>query len=92
MRRLPESKSDSLERFGRSRVPACQLWAKTNPRAEKRPYCRCTKSASDSWRLSRASRTRWMLASLVDLPGDGDAGARQVDSLGNARPSCAAAR
>jgi hypothetical protein len=35
--RLPESKSDSLERFGRSRVPASQPRAKPIPRAEKRP-------------------------------------------------------
>jgi hypothetical protein len=37
MRRLPESKSDSLKRFGRSGVPDYQPRVKTIPRAEKRP-------------------------------------------------------
>jgi hypothetical protein len=40
MRRLPESKSDSLEHFGRSGVtPTYQPRAKSIPRAEKRPWC-----------------------------------------------------
>jgi hypothetical protein len=61
--RPPESKSDSLERFGRPGVPAYQPRAKSTPRAEKRP-----------WRTERVASAR--INRLVRCCGSGSAASR----------------